>query len=49
MREGIGRHEILPILTTLRSSIERDVQELHPHFEDMAVARIAFAIIDAML
>jgi modulator of FtsH protease HflK len=28
MREVIGRHEILPILTSLRPSIERDVQEL---------------------
>jgi modulator of FtsH protease HflK len=28
MREVIGRHEILPILTSLRPSIEREVQEL---------------------
>ncbi len=28
MREVIGRHEILPILTSLRPSIERDVQAL---------------------
>jgi modulator of FtsH protease HflK len=28
MREVIGRHEILPILTSLRPAIERDVQEL---------------------
>jgi modulator of FtsH protease HflK len=28
MREVIGRHEILPILTSLRPAIERDVQDL---------------------